>query len=176
MPGKLAAGCYPGSKHPDEARRKLRGLLDCGIRFVINLMTNDEKDHDGDGFVPYEEGLEDMAIKLGVELKIARMPITDNSVPSEAQLQEILSRIDSSVNRGRPVYVHCWGGHGRTGTVVGCYLSRHGIAKGPAALERIERLRTGQKDPTADKPSPQTEAQRKMVRLWTEPGIRNGNP
>ena len=27
---------------------------------------------------------------------------------------------------GRKVYVHCWGGVGRTGTVVGCYLVRQG--------------------------------------------------
>ncbi len=47
-PGKLLAGEYPGAKDPGEARRKSRGLLDRGIRHVINLMEPDERDFQGD--------------------------------------------------------------------------------------------------------------------------------
>jgi protein-tyrosine phosphatase len=32
----------------------------------------------------------------------------------------ILDAIDESMTAGKPVYVHCWGGMGRTGTVIGC--------------------------------------------------------
>ena len=55
IPGKLLAGTYPGDKDPAEARRKLQGLLDCGVRHVINLMEKDEVDHSGRLFVPYGE-------------------------------------------------------------------------------------------------------------------------
>ena len=55
-------------------------------------------------------------------------------------------------------------GRGRTGTVVGCHLIRPGLASGEAALAAIERLR--RKEETTDKPSPETEAQRDMVRAW----------
>ena len=34
-----------------------------------------------------------------------------------------------------PVYVHCWGGIGRTGTVVGCWLVRHGMTGDEALAE-----------------------------------------
>jgi len=40
------------------------------------------------------------------------------------------------------VFVHCWGGVGRTGTVVGCLLVDAGH-DGQAALDRITALRTG---------------------------------
>ena len=34
----------------------------------------------------------------------------------------------------------CWGGKGRTGTVIGCYLARHGLAVGEAALIRLNEI------------------------------------
>jgi len=52
-PGKLLAGCYP-DEDDEESRRKLRGLVDCGIRQVVALMETDEKDYHGNPFVPYE--------------------------------------------------------------------------------------------------------------------------
>lgn len=44
--------------------------------------------------------------------------------PTVDQMRAILDAIDRAA--GSIVYVHCWGGHGRTGTVAGCYLVRHG--------------------------------------------------
>jgi protein-tyrosine phosphatase len=63
--------------------------------------------------------------------------------------------------------VHCWGGKGRTGTVVGCWLVRHGKATGDQALAMIQELRKN--DPTRYEPSPENETQRQMVREW-KPG------
>jgi len=60
IPGKFLAGCYPGSKDLVEASEKLHGLLSCGIRFVVNLMEQHERDHNGDRFIPYEEQLKRM--------------------------------------------------------------------------------------------------------------------
>ena len=48
----------------------------------------------------------------------------------------------ASVERGNAVYVHCWGGIGRTGTVVGCWLVETGGA-GDDVLEAIKALRAG---------------------------------
>jgi protein tyrosine phosphatase len=59
--------------------------------------------------------------------------------------------------------VHCWGGVGRTGTVVGCWLVRHGLAGGDA-LARVEALRAT--TPKANRPSPETDTQRDLVRGW----------
>jgi protein-tyrosine phosphatase len=59
--------------------------------------------------------------------------------------------------------VSCAGGIGRTGTVVGCYLARHGM-QGEAALEEILQLR--QVMPNGGGLSPRREPQRQMVRTW----------
>ena len=54
IPGLLLAGEYPGAKEQKEAEQKLSGLLDAGIRQIINLMEPDETDHDGQPFNLYE--------------------------------------------------------------------------------------------------------------------------
>ena len=53
---------------------------------------------------------------------------------------EILARIRDEINSGRVVYVHCWGGKGRTSTVVGCLLIDDGLDY-EAAVARIAELR-----------------------------------
>jgi len=123
---KLLAGCYPGSPDPAEAFRKQKELLDFGIRAIVNLMEPHETDHSGNAFVEYETPLRSMAKERNVEILFQRFPIRDLGVPSHTEMCRILDCIDASIEAGRPVYVHCWGGRGRTGTVVGCYLARHG--------------------------------------------------
>jgi hypothetical protein len=164
VPGKLLAGHYPGSRDPDEARLKLTGLIEVGIHKVINLQEEDERDYAGNRFVPYEQELERLAAKRSDPVTVIRMPIRDMQVPTRAEMRSILDEIDRSIEQGLPVYVHCWGGKGRTGTVVGCYLARHGIATGWDALRKIKSLRRGVHDWKAS--SPQSESQFAMVRSW----------
>ena len=52
--------------------------------------------------------------------------------PTEGQLIRILDDIDDARASGGTAYVHCWGGVGRTGTVIGCWLVRHGLDRGDA--------------------------------------------
>jgi protein-tyrosine phosphatase len=60
--------------------------------------------------------------------------------------------------------VHCWGGKGRTGTVVGCYLTRHRIAAGSDLIKKIKELRKDTED--FSDPSPETREQNNMVITW----------
>jgi protein-tyrosine phosphatase len=78
-------------------------------------------------------------------------------------MARILDDIDAALADDRGVYVHCWGGIGRTGTVVGCWLMRHGLDVGDP-IRRIEELRRDVED--AWMPSPQTAGQRAMVTGW----------
>ena len=94
------------------------------------------------------------------------MPIKDGSVPSRIEIGRILDNIDASIAAGRPVYVHCLGGLGRTGTVVGCYLARHGVAAGRNVIKMIRDLRRNTL--TQHLNSPETNQQMDLVESWVE--------
>jgi hypothetical protein len=166
IPGKLLAGCYPGAKDPRDATAKLTALIDSGIRHVINLMEPDERDSSGHLFVPYDAVMESIAARMKVSVTFDQLSIKDLSIPSEHHMTRILNQIDLCIKHGKPVYVHCWGGIGRTGTVVGCYLVRHGLASGKNVLAMIRDLRKDTED--SDRRSPETGEQREMVMEWME--------
>ncbi len=163
VPGKLLVGPYPGSLDPVEAGRRLAALVACGIRQVISLMEADEVNHQGQPFIPYLEKLQALAAEAGEQVGWMRHAIRDGGPPTRGLMKQILDEIDRSISAGLPVYVHCWGGKGRAGTVVGCYLVRHGLASGETALARILQWRRGIQ-PFQE--SPETEEQRDFVRSW----------
>ena len=76
--------------------------------------------------------------------------------------------IDKALDDGKNVYVHCWGGIGRTGTVVGCWLVRRGMT-GDEVLAQIAERWQGMEKRYRHPRSPQTPQQRRYVRSWTEP-------
>lgn len=155
--GQLLAGEYPGAYHDDEAREKLRRLFEAGIRSFVDLTETT------DPLQPYELLLRDLASELKLDVRYIRLSIRDMSIPEPGRMEEILDTINSEIDAGRPAYVHCWGGIGRTGTVVACWLAEEGYTC-EDALARITELRRGTPDARID--SPQTDTQRAFVRGW----------
>ena len=164
VPGRLLAGEYPGSPDAEKARDKLGRLLDAGIRSFLDLTEDGETNWQGQRFVPYEPVVLALARERGDEATYARHPIPDQGVPTPEELVRILDAVDASLAASRPVYVHCWGGIGRTGTVVGCWMARHGRARGQDVLALLRELRKA--DPTAYRESPETDEQRLVVTSW----------
>ena len=162
LPGRFAAGEYPGAPNDSEAAAKLRILLDAGINHFIDLTEQGE-------LKPYVAVAEEVARSLGLTISYERHPVTDGSIPrSRKQMAAILDAIDNALNNGKAVYVHCWGGVGRTGTVVGCWLVRHGYT-GDAALRQIAEWWQGMEKVSRKPVSPETLQQEEYVRSWTEP-------
>jgi protein-tyrosine phosphatase len=159
IPGALLAGEYPGTYREDDTREKLAKFLDAGIRTFINLTEQ----HELSG---YEHILEALAAERGIETTHIRQSIRDYCTPRErAQMVSILATIRDEIAAGRPVYVHCWGGIGRTGTLVGCWLVEQGFT-GDEALRRIADLRRGTPDGRVR--SPESDDQCRYVREWLE--------
>jgi protein-tyrosine phosphatase len=162
--GKFLAGYYPGSRDSATAQKKLKELLEYGVRHVINLMEKNERNFRGERFIPYETQLQNLAEETNIPIKLVHMPIRDTDIPTVEGMAGILDEIERALRENSTVYLHCWGGRGRTGTVVGCYLARQGLAVGEAALDLLRKLR--QDDPISHLPSPETEIQAEFVRSW----------
>ena len=160
IPGRFLAGEYPSSLNPNLARQTIRAFLDSGIDYFLDLTE------EGEGglnfYVPY---LKEAAAESGVSFIHKRYPIRDFSAPKPKFVVQILNDLEQALADGHRVYLHCYGGIGRTGTVVGCYLVRNGLS-GQDALEQIAAWRKG--TPDEHRISPETEAQRRMVLRWRE--------
>jgi protein-tyrosine phosphatase len=159
QPGRLLAGEYPGAVDESEARRKIRRLLSVEVTFFLDLTEEGE-------LIPYSHLLSEPGA-TAKKPEYLRMPVKDLHTSSKAQMVKILDTIDRALDRGHIVYVHCRGGVGRTGTVVGCYLARHGLT-GKDALGELKRLYRVMKKVTRKQDTPETPQQVAMVRHWAE--------
>jgi ADP-ribosylglycohydrolase/protein-tyrosine phosphatase len=148
----LVAGQYPGSRGRITHTLKMAAIVNLEIDAIINLMEIDELMR----FAPYQKALE----HIMPNLKVHHLPIRDMDIPDDLMLQTILDTMENDIANGKRVYVHCWGGHGRTGTVVGSWLVRQGMS----AEEALDQIKS-QRCLTAfgDAPSPQTPEQINVI-------------
>ena len=153
--GRFLAGEYPAAPDPAGARKKVAAFLAAGITTFIDLTEPHE-------LAPYQPLLPD----TGVEYR--RFPIRDAGVPADGrQMREILDAIDAALAAGRNVYVHCWGGIGRTGTSVACWLTRHGRSPDEALQELAGFWQAVEKRHRQPR-TPETPEQAAWVRRWPE--------
>lgn len=110
--GIIYAGEYPGDKNDELARQKIEQMHHFGIRHFIDLTEEGE-------LRPYSH-------LLPAGTTYTRFPIADCGAPKSIEsVQSLLLRIEELKKMDGYVYVHCWGGVGRTGTIIACYLSQN---------------------------------------------------
>lgn len=161
-PGILFGGEYPAHKNPEIAQARLKSLIQIGIRTFIDLTSPD------DGLSLYQETLNSLAAASGLPLRRVSMPIPDMGIPTTETMHAILQVIRESVEQHPAVYVHCWGGIGRTGTVAGCWLRECGHDP-ESALARVQARYSQhmQKAKSGQYPhAPQTDTQRNYIKHW----------
>jgi ADP-ribosylglycohydrolase/protein tyrosine phosphatase (PTP) superfamily phosphohydrolase (DUF442 family) len=155
LPGQLLAGEYPGGPAAEATRTRLQRLLAAGIECFFDLTQPGEiAPHP-----PYES-------ELPAGIEYLRVPVADHAVPEErAQMAAILEALSRVLGSGRPVYLHCRAGIGRTAMVAGCLLVERGMT-GDEALAELHRL-WQQSARASQWPSvPETEEQTQYVRTW----------
>jgi hypothetical protein len=168
VPGRWLCGPFPGDRDPNHAALRIGTLLDAGIRAFINLQDEDETNADGQYFLPYRNLARRLAKEreLG-ELFYLRCPVRDMDVPDARMMAWLLDQINALLAAEHPIYLHCWGGHGRTGTAVGCWLMEH-LDDKRQVFQELKRMR--QHDPYLGTfRCPQTQDQERFVRRWVRP-------
>lgn len=160
-PGRLLAGEYPSSLSEAKARKKVRLLIEAGIDSIVDLTEAEEMSH------PYEtELLHEEAKRAGRPVPCHhRFGIRDNDIlADDRDYDEILQHLESELDAGKRLYVHCWGGKGRTGTVIGCWLIDSEGLDYESTVQRMHDLRTGTRK-LADNPTiPDAPAQHDVLR------------
>jgi hypothetical protein len=147
-PGSFLAGEYPGHEEEAWTRTRFERFRAAGVTAFLDLTEEGE-------LPSYDEQLTGWATHR-------RFPIRDFSCPSEEEMGQTLDGIDAALAR-ESIYLHCWGGTGRTGTVVGCWLVRQGLEPDDA-LATIAALR--RETAYGDRRSPESDEQWAMVRGW----------
>ncbi len=163
LPGRLFAGPWPHGAEDGSSNMRLSALLDAGIDAVLDLTEA------GEGFgakvLPhYWAEFKAMAAGYGIEPERRRVPIADMSAAGGPEIRAALADIDAMLGSGRRVYVHCLGGLGRTGTVIGAWLVEHGLAAPGEALDLLAALREA--SGAGEHGSPETQEQRLAVSRW----------
>jgi protein-tyrosine phosphatase len=142
----------PGIR-PDQT---IHTLLTAGINTFIDLTDSNEMM--GTSYLPLIENS-----SYHQDIRYFNHPIQDFGIPAQAVMLQVLYVIKQMMNEGRKLYLHCYGGIGRTGTVVGCYLVEQGFT-GNQALIKIIALR--QNLGRFQIPSPETDEQMEFVLNW----------
>ncbi|KAJ6624983.1 protein-tyrosine phosphatase-like protein [Mycena sp. CBHHK59/15] len=156
----LVACEYPWTPE-NPLKPKLDALLAAGVRTFIDLTECGE-------LSPYASQLLVRAALLNIDekdIEYHRFPIRDRSLPESVEyMYRVMAVLRDNEERGRITAVHCRGGIGRTGMVVGCWLVEGGLAKdGQEALEIIAREWRGVAKCTLYPHSPETGPQFEFV-------------
>jgi hypothetical protein len=159
IPGRFLAGEYPALPYSSAGtRQRLAAFLQAEFAVFINLTRPGELED-------YTSLLREEAGFLGRTPTCLNFPIGDFGLPEPDQMTIILDAIDQAIAQEQRLYLHCYGGIGRTGTAVGCYLVRHGLTGQQALLTLGEWWRAVPK--SAIHPhSPETARQVDFVLNW----------
>jgi hypothetical protein len=161
VPGSFLAGGYPISSTVETIACKcLAAFLEAGFNTFFDLTRAGE-------LPEYLPGLQEEAARYGISIHYQRANMQDRGLPTHDRMVELLDAIDTALAAGEKIYLHCWGGIGRTGTTVGCWLVRHGLTGGQALIRLNEFYRTSEQSHVFPR-SPETDAQVKFILNWTE--------
>ncbi len=152
---KLFAGEYPGDKYNEKAEAKLRRMLHFGVRHFVDLTEEGE-------LKPYSH-----LLPKGVSY--LRFPVKDVSVPGSIEaVHQLIDEIEYLMLRDGYTYIHCWGGVGRTGTIVSCFEARQ--MEAPTLEKALARMRHqfANMPKAVRRKSPETQEQIDFVRRFVD--------
>ncbi|GMH69255.1 hypothetical protein TrST_g1111 [Triparma strigata] len=186
LPGKLLCGAYPGVEDDDENMTLLWSILNCGITTFCCLQVEypgpevtEQMWRSGQAIRPYYNDVVqiidhvDNMRKINPQaqhekvtnsdnLDFVHIPIVDCSVTDDTTIINLCQNLVDRIAKGETIYLHCWGGHGRTGTAICIMLHMMYGMKSGQCLKYCQFVHDLRRIPIAVG-SPQTQMQRDQV-------------
>jgi len=159
--GALLAGRNPGE--PAERATLLEALLDLGVTTYVCLQPRDELRKRP--YEAYAARLDELVSgnPCWAQPTALWCPTDDGGTFKQGELSELVEDLVLRIrDHGERVYVHCHGGHGRTGVVCALVVARLFGFGSTEALDHIQRTHDARVN-THDQPSPQTHEQKMQV-------------
>lgn len=190
IPGRVIAGAYPASLDDQETEKILATLLELGMNtFVclqaeVNINTPEHAWRSGHGLRPYIKDAQKILSRAHEtqnpkiqqqKIDFLHLPIIDGNVTTDSAMNRLVEDVMERVLRGERLYVHCWGGHGRTGTLIAVMLGRLYGLPYTNALRYTQAFHDSRVYPQGVR-SPQTPVQRAQVRTGKGGWGGNGGP
>jgi protein-tyrosine phosphatase len=97
-------------------------------------------------------------------LDFLQLGIPDGGVAPDGAISRLAADCCARLRRGETLYVHCWGGHGRTGTLVSIMLGLLYGLSAQEAMEYTQACHDARVFPQGVR-SPQTQVQVQQVRV-----------
>jgi ADP-ribosylglycohydrolase/protein-tyrosine phosphatase len=153
--GCIYAGEYPGDKDEETAKKKIQQMVHFGIRHFVDLTEEGE-------LRPYQHLLPEGVTYL-------RYPIRDCDVPkSMGAVNRLMNKIEDFAKMDGLTYIHCWGGVGRTGTIVGCLNARRNPLNNAVGAVKYLRKQFSQMPKSVHRHVPDTQAQEQFIKDFAE--------
>jgi hypothetical protein len=182
MPGWLLVGAYPASVNDEENYSLLSSILVQGVSMFVCLQkeyqatgVTEEMWRHGMALRPYyesalevagllraDENLAKQNVQITADVKFIHFPIEDCSVGDDDAVTALAAQLVDHLLHGETIYLHCWGGHGRTGTLVCIMLHMMYEMEAIDAMRRCQFVHDLRRIPI-QVGSPQTQAQRNQV-------------
>ena len=177
VPGRVLLGRYPtsgrGSAEARVAALREEALIDTFVCLQSELPPQDSGAPNPSGFEPYAELA--AASRPESPPHFAYFGIDDmRPADSLEALAEACHDLKSRVDAKEVLYIHCWGGRGRTGIVAACLLGL--LYEGMSADEALDRVQAYFATRAPGNPSPETEPQRQQVRDFYYAGYNEARP
>lgn len=135
IPEQIGMTILPGRKDRGrDLKRDIESIKSNGVGSVLSLLTEDELDFYG---IP---NLTNEFENEGLHSK--HVSIVDQGIPTEDELQEIISWMNYRIGNNDKVLVHCVGGLGRTGTIVAAYLKKYHKLSSDGSIEMVRKSRS----------------------------------
>jgi hypothetical protein len=183
IPGILMAGAYPAAQEDNVHFSIIESILSLGITTFVCLQAEYEHDPNIPEF-QWRQGYKlrtyifdalhmlkaaekNPLKRVGLmcppsRLDFRHVPIVDCSTTNDSIVLELAQDIIRRLRSGENIYVHCWGGHGRAGTVISIVLGLMYELTPEEALRRCQQFHDTRRAPLGV-PSPQTASQRNQV-------------